>query len=89
MCNRLHRMRGRFHRCIHISTGPQPDIGPEHKSDNFWASGPQIATLRAERDPAGAPRLDPDAALPAPAGDADELGHDRRRAEAGTVVALV
>ena len=44
---------------------------------------------RAERDPAGAPHLDPDAALPAPAGDADELGHDRRRAEAGTVVALV
>ena len=52
-------------------------------------TGPQIAALRAERDPAGAPRLDPDAALPAPAGDADELGHDRRRAEAGTVVALV
>ena len=39
-----------------------------------------------ERDSAGAPRLDPDAALLAPAGDADELGHDRRRAEAGTVV---
>ncbi len=33
--NRLRRMRGRFHRWIHISTGPQPDIGPEHKSDNF------------------------------------------------------
>ena len=51
----------------------------------LWG-GAQIAALRAERDPAGAPRLDPDAALPAPAGDADELGHDRRRAEAGTVV---
>ena len=34
-CNRLQRMRGRFHRWIHISTGPQPDIGLEHKSDNF------------------------------------------------------
>ena len=33
--NRLRRMRGRFHRWIHISTGPQPDIGLEHKSDNF------------------------------------------------------
>ena len=32
---RLHRVRGRFHRWIHISTGPQPDIGLEHKSDNF------------------------------------------------------
>ena len=34
-CNRLRRVRGRFHRWIHISTGPQPDIGLEHKSDNF------------------------------------------------------
>ena len=33
--NRLRRARGRFHRWIHISTGPQPDIGLEHKSDNF------------------------------------------------------
>ena len=33
--NRLRRMRGRFDRWIHISTGPQPDIGLEHKSDNF------------------------------------------------------
>ena len=35
MCKRRHRMRGRSHRWIHISTGPQPDIGLEHKSDNF------------------------------------------------------
>ena len=34
-CNRLRRKRGRFDRWIHISTGPQPDIGLEHKSDNF------------------------------------------------------
>ena len=33
--NRLRRKRGRFDRWIHISTGPQPDIGLEHKSDNF------------------------------------------------------
>ncbi len=33
--NRLHRMRGRFHRWIHISTGPQPAIGEEHKSGKF------------------------------------------------------
>ena len=31
---RLRRMRGRFHRYIHISTGPQPAIGPEAKSNN-------------------------------------------------------
>ena len=30
-CNRLRRKRGRFDRWIHISTGPQPDIGLEHK----------------------------------------------------------
>ena len=35
MCNRLRRMRGRFHRWIHISTGPQPDLGEEHKSGKF------------------------------------------------------
>ena len=35
-CKRLRRMRGRFHRYIHISTGPQPDIGPEPKSPKFW-----------------------------------------------------
>ena len=34
--SRLHRTRGRFHRWIHMSTGPQPDIGPEHKSLKFW-----------------------------------------------------
>ena len=33
--NRLRRMRGRFDRWIHISTGPQPLIGLEHKSANF------------------------------------------------------
>ena len=32
---RLRRVRWCFHRWIHISTGPQPDIGLEHKSDNF------------------------------------------------------
>ena len=35
-CKRLRRMRGRFHRYIHISTGPQPDIGPEPKPPKFW-----------------------------------------------------
>ena len=35
MGNRLPRVRGRSHRWIHISTGPQPEIGLEHKSDNF------------------------------------------------------
>ena len=34
-CNRLQRMRGRFRQYIHISTGPQPAVGLEHKSDNF------------------------------------------------------
>ena len=35
-CNRLQRMRERFRQYIHISTGPQPDIGPEPKSPKFW-----------------------------------------------------
>ena len=35
MCNRLRRMRGRFHRWIHVRTGAQPDIGPEPKSPRF------------------------------------------------------
>ena len=35
-CNRLQRMRGRFRQYIHISTGPQPDFGPEPKSPKFW-----------------------------------------------------
>ena len=34
-CNRLRRVRGRFHRYIHISTGPQPAIGFVHKSGKF------------------------------------------------------
>ena len=33
---RLHRMRGRFHRWIHISTGPQPHICLQPKSPKFW-----------------------------------------------------
>ena len=35
-CNRLQRMRERFRQYIDISTGPQPDIGPEPKSPKFW-----------------------------------------------------
>ena len=62
------------------------NIALRAKNIAHFLADPQIATLRAERDPTGAARLDPDAALLAPAGDADELGHDRRRAEAGTVV---
>ena len=27
-CKRLRRVRGRVHRYLHISTGPEPDIGP-------------------------------------------------------------
>ena len=30
-CNRLRRVRWCFHRWVHISTGPQPHIGLEHK----------------------------------------------------------
>ena len=33
--NRLPRVRGRSHRWIPMRTGPQPDLGLEHKSDNF------------------------------------------------------
>ena len=36
MGSRLRRMRGRFGRYVHISTGPQPVVGPEPKSPKFW-----------------------------------------------------
>ena len=36
MGSRLRRMHRCFHRWIHISTGPQPDIGPEPKPPKFW-----------------------------------------------------
>ena len=49
-------------------------------------AGPQVAALRAERDLAGAPYLDPDATVAGPTDDADEHRHDWRRAEAGTFV---
>ena len=34
-CNRLHRMRGRFHRWIHISTGPQQCADNYHDPPKF------------------------------------------------------
>ena len=53
--NRLHRMRGRFHRWIHISTGPQPAIGEEHKSGKFWIQsslkGSKRGRMRCRRLP--------------------------------------
>ena len=55
MCNRLYRMRGRFHRWIHIGTGPQPDIRLEHKSDNFSIQSslesPKHSHMRRKRLP--------------------------------------
>ena len=59
VCNRLHRMRGRFHRWIHISTGPQPDIGLEHKSDNFSIQRPLGSPKRWRMRPRGPPDLRP------------------------------
>ena len=54
-CNRLRRVRGRFHRWIHISTGPQPDIGLEHKFDNFSIQSslgsPKYRRIRSRRLP--------------------------------------
>ena len=46
--SRLRRMRGRFGRYVHISTGPQPVVGPEPKSPSFgsralWGA-PRIGT---------------------------------------------
>jgi hypothetical protein len=35
MCNRLRRMRGRFHRWIHISTGPQQVVEEYHDPPKF------------------------------------------------------
>ena len=34
--NRLHRMHGRFHRWMHISTGPQQCADNYHDSPKFW-----------------------------------------------------
>ena len=49
-CKRLRRMRGRFHRWIHISTGPQPAVGPEPKSPRFWIkSSPESSKNRRMR----------------------------------------
>ena len=56
---RLRRMRGRFHRWIHISTGPQPDIGLEHKSDNFSIQRPLGSPKRWRMRPRGPPDLRP------------------------------
>jgi hypothetical protein len=54
-CNRLQRMRGRFRQYIHISTGPQPDIGPEPKSPKFWIQSslgsPKYRRMRSRRLP--------------------------------------
>ena len=50
VCNCLHRMRGRFHRWIHMSTGPQPTVGLEHKSANFSIqSSPESPKKRCMR----------------------------------------
>ena len=35
-CNRLRRMRGRFHGWIHISTGPQQRADDYHDPPKFW-----------------------------------------------------
>ena len=49
-CNRQRRVRGRFHRYIHISTGPQPAIGFVHKSGKFCfqssLKGPKHCRMR-------------------------------------------
>ena len=55
MGNCLQRMRGRFHRYMHISTCPQPDIGPEPKSPKFWIQSslesPKNWRMRSRRLP--------------------------------------
>ena len=53
-CNRLHRMRGRFHRWIHISTGPQPQICLEHKN-GFAPQHERISQTSASFRPRGQP----------------------------------
>ena len=35
-CNRLQRMRGRFHRWIHVRTGAQLPTGLHHDPPKFW-----------------------------------------------------
>ena len=50
MGNRLRRMRGRSHRWIHISTGPQPAVGLDHKSLKFSIqSSPESSKNRRMR----------------------------------------
>ena len=58
-CNRLRRKRGRFDRWIHISTGPQPDIGLEHKSDNFSIQSSLGSSKRRRMRPRRLPDLRP------------------------------
>jgi len=54
-CKCLRRMRGGFHRYMHISTCPQPDIGPEPKSPKFWIQSslesPKRLRMRRKRLP--------------------------------------
>ena len=58
-CNRLRRMRGRFHRWIHISTGPQPDVGLEHKSPKFSIQSSLGSSKYGRMRPRGRPDLRP------------------------------
>ena len=47
---RRRRVRGPLHGRIHISTGPQPAVGLEHKSPKFWIqSSPESPKNRRMR----------------------------------------
>ena len=54
-CNRLHRMRGRFHRWIHISTGPQQCADNYHDPPKFSIKSslesPKHCRMRRKRLP--------------------------------------
>ena len=55
MCNRLRRMRGRFHQWMHISTGAQQCAAHWPKSYQFWIQSslgsPESRRMRCRRLP--------------------------------------
>ena len=54
-CNRLQRMRGRFHRWIQIKTGPQQSADNYHDPPKFWIQSslgsPKRRSMRGRRLP--------------------------------------
>ena len=57
MCNRLRRMRGRFDRWIHISTGPQQSVDKHHDPQKISIQSSLESTERERMRSTGPPDL--------------------------------